>query len=263
MRVARPWRGWLRAAVAVAAVWTLAMVAAGPVADLFAFPRPPLDPARYPPTRAIPLADGTRLALAVFPNPSSPWHVLYFHGNGEDLGETARLLRALSRHASVHAVDYRGYGRSEGRPSVATFASDAIAAYDFVVGQGTVPPERLIVQGYSLGTSAAAQVAAHRPAAGLLLGGAFSSLLAVPRLQTLLPRDILRTDRALPAVACPIRLFHGVDDALIPFAHAERLLAVAPHATLVPLPGKNHRTAHAHDAEQLGAFIRALEADAQ
>lgn len=239
-----------------AALWGLCLCLARPIADLAAFPRPAVGP-DYPPTEAVPLPDGDVGRLRVVRNPASAWSVLYFHGNGEDLAEVEGIMRGLARHATVYAADYRGYGRSTGRPSVRTFEADARAFHDAAVALGA-DPARLIVHGYSLGTAAAAEVAFARPVAGLLLGGAFTSVLAVPRLGWLLPFDWLRTEAKLPRVACPIRLYHGTADRLIPFAHAERLKAAAPRATLVPLPGEDHIGAHRHDAEQLRLFIEAL-----
>lgn len=253
------WGGAVRWAWRVAAVlavgWGVCVCVARPLVDVFAFPAPRLD-GDYPETVAVPL-EGATGRLRVVRNAGSPWSVLYFHGNGEDLGEIEWLVRQLSRYATVYAAEYRGYGRSTGRASVATFEADARAFYDAAVALGA-EPARLVAQGYSLGTAAAAEVAASRPVAGLVLGGGFTSLLAVPGIDWLLPRDWLCTEKKLPRVRCPIRIFHGTADRLIPFAHAERLHAAAPGSTLVPLPGRNHETAHGYDAEQLGDFLEAL-----
>jgi pimeloyl-ACP methyl ester carboxylesterase len=63
-------------------------------------------------------------------------------------------------------VDHRGYGLSEGRPSAATFESDAVVAFDYLAGQGD---RNIVVHGQSLGSFAAGHVAANRPAAGVVL----------------------------------------------------------------------------------------------
>jgi pimeloyl-ACP methyl ester carboxylesterase len=96
--------------------------------------------------------------------------VLFFGGNGFYLVQSRSYLRALPR-PSVDAVlwDYRGYGRSEGAPSVESFRKDALAVYDHVVEEMGVSPDRLLVWGHSLGSFLATHVADQRPVAGLVL----------------------------------------------------------------------------------------------
>ena len=255
-------RGLLIGLCLLAALWALACCLARPIVDAFAFPRPPRG-AAYPDTVPVELGGGAVGRLRVVHNPDSPWAVLYFHGNGEDLAETDALVRALARHATVYAADYRGYGQSTGKPSVRTFEADARAFHDAAVAQGA-DPARLVVQGYSLGTAAATEVAATRPVAALILGGGFTSILAVPGLAWCLPCDWLRSEDKLPRVACPVWIFHGTADRLIPLAHGEALHAAAREPKrFTRLPGDNHRTAHRHDADQLAQCLAWLETLAQ
>ncbi len=241
------------------AVACLACGGARCVADAAAFPRPPLREA-VPQTEPVPLGEGAVGTLWVVRNARSPWSVLYFHGNGEDLHDVRGIVRALARHATVYAADYRGYGRSTGEPSVETFEADARAFYDAAVRLGA-DPKRLVAHGYSLGGAAAAEVAASRPLAGVLLGSTFTSLLGVPRFGCLLPVDWLRTEAKLGRVACPVRIYHGTADRLIAFSHGERLFAAArePKA-FVPLAGEDHISAHRHDGRQFADFLAWLEA---
>jgi pimeloyl-ACP methyl ester carboxylesterase len=97
--------------------------------------------------------------------------VLYFYGgDGTVLASATELFWLASRlQANVLALDYRGFGFSDGVPKLTTFEADAVAAYDYLVndlGQGQLP---VIVSGYSLGTAMAIHVAAARPVSGVLL----------------------------------------------------------------------------------------------
>lgn len=235
------------------------------LADVAAFPRPPLR-SGTPQTASIPLGEDATGILWVVRNEQCPWSVLYFHGNGEDLHDLRGIVRGLARHATVYAVDYRGYGCGRGTPSVGTFEADARAFYDAAVRLGA-EPSRLVVQGYSIGGAAAVEVAASRRVAGLLLGSTFTSLLGVPWFGRFLPVDWFRSEDKLRGgpegrgVACPVRIYHGTADRLIDFSHGERLFAAAPEPkVLVPLEGEDHISAHRQDGAQLAAFLAWLEA---
>ncbi|MFP4229415.1 MAG: alpha/beta hydrolase, partial [Salinivenus sp.] len=85
--------------------------------------------------------------------PDAQATVLFFGGNGFYLVQSRGYLRALTR-PPVDAVlwDYRGYGRSDGEPSVAALRRDALAVYDDLVDRQGVDPGRLVVWGHSLGS---------------------------------------------------------------------------------------------------------------
>src|SRR5947209_19765098 len=94
-----------------------------------------------------------------------------FHGNASNMAARAdvyRFLRALP--ANVLAVEYRGYGHSEGSPSEKGIYVDAQAAYDYLTRQRGIRPSRLISYGQSTGTAVAGDVAAKRDVAGLGVG---------------------------------------------------------------------------------------------
>ncbi len=96
--------------------------------------------------------------------------VLFFGGNGFYLVQSRGYLRALTRpSANALLWDYRGYGRSEGTPSVEAFRADALAMYDHLVEARGVDPDRLVVWGHSLGSFLATHVAANRSVAGVVL----------------------------------------------------------------------------------------------
>ena len=96
--------------------------------------------------------------------------VLFFGGNGFYLVQSRGYLRALTR-PSTNALlwDYRGYGRSDGTPSVEAFRQDALAMYDYLVDARGVSPDRVVVWGHSLGSFLATHVAEQRPVAGVVL----------------------------------------------------------------------------------------------
>ena len=109
--------------------------------------------------------------------------VIWCHGNAGNIVNRLDNLRSLFRqNSSVFLFDYRGYGRSQNvRPSEEGLYQDAIGAYEYLVRVRMLKPERLVIFGRSLGTAVAADLASHKPAAGLILESAFPSIEAVAK----------------------------------------------------------------------------------
>ena len=102
--------------------------------------------------------------------PDAEATVLFFGGNGFYLVQSLGYIQALTDlPLNVVMWDYRGYGTSDGAPSVPAFKADALAAYRFATDSLGVAPDRLIVHGHSLGTFLASYVGTERRVAGVVL----------------------------------------------------------------------------------------------
>jgi fermentation-respiration switch protein FrsA (DUF1100 family) len=164
--------------------------------------------------------------------------VVYFHGNGGNVSYLGWVGEALAaRGFDVLLFDYRGYGRSEGSVSDERgIYEDAAAAYDFAVGGRGARPERLVLYGQSLGTTAAAELAAARPCGALVLESGLSSaadmarviLPWLPRAVARLTRNKFDTRAKLPRARCPVLVAHGDRDEVIPVEQGLALHAAAP-----------------------------------
>lgn len=210
-------------------------------------------------------ADGTRLH-GWFVRAADPTAtVVYFHGNGGNLSSVGWVARHLSaRGFNVMLFDYRGYGRSEGAAADERgIFADADAAYDYVVRERGVRPERLILYGQSLGTAAAADVASRKPCGAVILESGLSSASDMagivvpwlPRAFHRLARNRFESARKLAEVKCPVLVAHGGRDEVIPVAQGEALhraarepkgLIIVPaagHNNLVALGGENYLNA--------------------
>lgn len=175
----------------------------------------------------LPRAGGGTVAAVHLRNPAARHTILFSHGNAENIVQGMDFLeRMRDAGFSVLAYDYSGYGLSTGRPSERAAYADAEAAYDYLTRVG-VPPERIILHGRSLGGAVAADLAARRPAAGLVLESTFTSAFRVVRPYPILPFDRFRTEGKLPRVRTPVLVIHGTDDEVIGFWHGERLYARA------------------------------------
>jgi uncharacterized protein len=204
--------------------------------------------------------DGVRLSAWAMPDTvgalSYPW-VLYLHGNAGNISTRTRFFALLmERGVHIFAVDYRGYGLSEGEPSERGLYLDGDAAYECLVRQLHVPARNVIIQGHSLGSAVAVDVAAHAKAAGLVLDGAFTSL--VDRAQELypyLPVRLIMKNRfdsmeKLPRVTMPKLFIHATDDALIPIEHGRRLYAVASDPKRFLEVAGGHNDSYLQDEER-------------
>ena len=158
------------------------------------------------------------------------WH----HGNGGNLTYRADPASELARRGiSVLLYDYRGYGRSEGRPSETALYRDALAVHDFVTTERISSPERIFSYGESLGGPYAAYVASERPVAGVILENSFYSAGDVGTRVYRVPIGVLLgnslpTARYLKKARVPVLVMHGRNDRVIPFGSAKRLYDELP-----------------------------------
>ena len=98
--------------------------------------------------------------------------MVYFYGNGETVAASAdRLVRmANALQCEILAVDYRGYGFSEGIPSFDALTEDALRAFNLMASRArTRGLGGVLIYGRSIGATVAVSLAASRPAAGVIL----------------------------------------------------------------------------------------------
>jgi fermentation-respiration switch protein FrsA (DUF1100 family) len=196
----------------------------------------------------FPSTDGTRLfGWILDAGPRSPM-LLWCHGNaGNIIHRLENLVELYRLGFSVLLFDYRGYGRSDGKPSELGLYRDAQGAYLFVTEQRAVPRQRLVVFGRSLGSIVAADLVSRRPAAGLILESTFPSVAAVARLTYfgaagywLLGAKFNLLER-LSFISAPILLIHGDRDSIIPLALGKIVFDAAPQPKEFYLvPGADH-----------------------
>ncbi len=192
--------------------------------------------------------DGETLSAWWLPHEDSVATVLFHHGNAGNISHRLDSLDLFHRlDANVLIFDYRGYGRSTGRPSEQGLYRDARAAYDWVIGKAQIPSENLVLFGRSLGGAVAARLAGEVEACALIIESAFSSIEAIaseyywwlPVGQ--LARLHFPTDEFLADTDLPTLIVHSREDEIVPFSHAERLLEVSGNrAKLLEIQGSHN-----------------------
>jgi uncharacterized protein len=178
-------------------------------------------------------ADGTALHGWYVPHPEPRAVALFLHGNAGNIAGRAEFLRSV--HAlgvSVLALDYRGYGRSEGTPSEAGVVADARAARTWLAAQAGVPESEIVLWGESLGCGVAIELATEQ-ARALILENAFTSLPDVAAHHyswmpvRLLMRNRLRAVDKIGRFQGPLLQAHGDGDSVVPYELGQRLFEAA------------------------------------
>jgi uncharacterized protein len=168
-------------------------------------------------------SDGVRLHAWLFraSDANAPM-LVWYHGNAGNLSDRALMASNFARRGvSVFVFDYRGFGKSEGKPSESKIFLDSIAAYDFVAKLGA---QSIVLYGESVGGPYAAHVAKQRKVRCVVIENSFPSLLAIGNaLYKPLPLGwtapfALRTTDWLNDAGVPVLVMHGRRDEVIPYA---------------------------------------------
>jgi hypothetical protein len=205
---------------------------------------PPRYPEGFPPQQTyqgevedvwLQTADGVRINAFYHSNSASKQVLLWFHGNAENIGYCLDQMQALATiGVNILAVDYRGYGRSEGKPGEAGVYQDADAAYDFLVKQRHFRPQDIVIYGHSLGGAVAVSLASRRPCGGLIVQSSFTNVRAMARRVFPIPlveyvvRSRFDSLEKIRDVHAPILIAHGTRDDVVPFTMSQQLFAAAP-----------------------------------
>jgi fermentation-respiration switch protein FrsA (DUF1100 family) len=173
--------------------------------------------------------DNIKISAIYWQNPLAKYTILYSHGNAEDLGDSRQVLAKISDLGfNVLAYDYQGYGTSAGKPTEAHAYQDIDSAYNYLIHQLKIPPQRIIIFGRSVGGRPSVDLSSRKPVAGLILESTFTSAFRVVLPVPILPFDKFENLQKIKKVKCPVLVMHGEMDKTIPFSHGEKLFAAAP-----------------------------------
>jgi fermentation-respiration switch protein FrsA (DUF1100 family) len=188
-----------------------------------------------------------------------------FHGNYDFIGADAGLARQLiDRGNGVLLTSYRGYSGNPGWPSEEGLYEDGRAALDFVARPGA----RVVLQGFSLGSGVAVQLATERPVDGLILEAPYTSTVDVAAAAfpwvpvRFLMRDRFDSVSKIAAIKVPVLLTHGTQDEVIPADQFDRLYAaIRGPKTRAVFDGATHADLARHGISDAALrFIESIEA---
>jgi fermentation-respiration switch protein FrsA (DUF1100 family) len=228
------------------------------VALLYIVNRSVYFPAKYPegpwdaqaPLRAVDVwldtGDGVRIHAWWIPRDDARVVTLHFHGNAGNITHRYPTFRDIREAGSaILAVDYRGYGKSHGRPTESGLYRDADAAYNYLLKTG-FRPGQIVIHGESLGTAVAVDLAARRPCAAVVLEAPFTSAKDVAQtvIPVIGPMLVWGFDSRskIARIQAPVFFMHGDRDEVIPLRLGQALFAAAHEPKsfwLVPGAGHN------------------------
>ncbi len=168
--------------------------------------------------------DRTEISALYLSNRKARYTILFSHGNAEDIGDIHPIVMMLHDMGfSIFVYDYRGYGTSRGRPSEAGLYRDIDAAWVYMTEKLSIPPERIIVYGRSIGTGPSVELAERRRIAGLILESPFMSIYRVVTEMPLLLFDKFNNIQKIGNVHTPVLIIHGEKDELVPIRHGRQI----------------------------------------
>lgn len=169
-------------------------------------------------------ADGVKICAWYIPAANAKKTVLFCHGNGGNMMHRLDSINVFNEFGlNCFIFDYRGYGKSEGKPTEEGTYLDAQAAYYWLTNQKHIPPEKIIIFGRSLGGSIAAHLASKVKSASLIVESAFTSYVAIgAKFYPYMPikwfaRFKYNTLEYIKNVHCPVMVIHSRSDELVPF----------------------------------------------
>jgi hypothetical protein len=192
--------------------------------------------------------DGANLNAIHFKTENSKGVILYFHGNGGDLRRWAKVTEYyVGLDYDVIVMDYRGYGKSTGKRTEVKLMSDAAMFYDYALNH--YREDEITLYGRSLGTGIASYLASRRDSKQLILETPYYDFKSVAqRYYPIFPvglalRFNFKSHIYLKDAKCPIYIFHGTEDEVVPYASAKKLYKSIPagQARFFSIEGGKHK----------------------
>jgi fermentation-respiration switch protein FrsA (DUF1100 family) len=220
----------------------------------------------------VPRADaGGQFAWIMRARPSdeATW-VLFLHGNAATIASRVNIdhytgLRNLG--LNVMAPEYHGFAGLDGVPTEAALAADARAAYDYLRRIRRVPPSRIVIYGWSLGSAVAVGLSADVEEAALILEGAPASIVDIGRQRypffpiRFIMRNPFESIKRIRHVGAPVLFLHSPEDAVIPIHEGRRLYdAAVGDKTFVEVRGGHVDATNVDNARFYGAIRAFLSA---
>jgi len=196
--------------------------------------------------------------------PSAKSTLIFLHGNAGNIGDRLGKIDLFHRMGlNILIIDYRGYGKSGGRPTEEGVYKDAEAAYDYLRKRNDTKEQNMIGYGASLGGAVVIDLAAKKRLDGLIIDSSFSSAADIAKkIYPFLPAFFMKikfdSEEKIKDITVPKLFIHSVEDDVIPFVLGKKLYDAAPEPKeFVEIKG-SHNDGHIFDQEKIKKGIRAF-----
>ena len=199
---------------------------------------------------------------------NSPGVLLYFHGNAGSLEGWSEVMSEIVERTSwsVWAVDYPGYGKSEGSILSESSLHDSAEALWAKAEERFPKNAKRVIFGRSIGSGVALKLSTEKSADAVILETPYVNLSELARfVMPMVPLFLLRfrfpSDEWILKTKAPILVLHGTEDEVIPFAQGQRLAAMKPGSHFVAIDGGHHNDLAAYEEfwEALRQFLSELK----
>jgi fermentation-respiration switch protein FrsA (DUF1100 family) len=210
--------------------------------------------------------DNVTLNGWLFKNPNARSTVIFAHGNAGNISD--RLFKVKFFYdlgLNVFIFDYRGYGKSKGKPSEAGVYLDAQGAYDYLKSRNDVNMDTIILYGASLGGAVVIDLATHRNAALLVVEASFSNASDMAHIHyPFVPSFFLslkfNSIDKVRQLSMPKLFIHSPEDQVVPFWIGEKLfLAAREPKEFLTIYGGHNDGSITSEPSAAGEFIRILK----
>lgn len=154
--------------------------------------------------------------------------IIYYHGNAGNLERWSAIVTYfVDLGYDVYVMDYRTYGKSTGKLSEKALYNDAQKCYDHL--KQFWNEKDIIVYGRSLGSAMASKIASMNNPKKLILESPFYNIADVAKQRfPIFPTKRmlsykLPNNEHIKEINCPISIFHGTNDMVVPFSSGEKL----------------------------------------
>lgn len=216
----------------------------------------------------FPATDGTQLHGWFVPGRGDDT-IVWFHGNAGNISNRVYNIMLLNQRvgANLFIFDYRGYGRSEGKPSEKGMYSDGEGALEYLRSREDIDQDGLVLFGRSLGGCIVAELAMSHRAKAVIMESSFTSVDAMsrhkrPAIAFFIPSRLLVWSRfdslsKMSRIHSPVMIVHGDKDVTVPIHMGRELFEAANEPKrFYEIKGATHDDTHMVGGENYFKALR-------
>lgn len=163
-------------------------------------------------------------------------NIIYLHGIKGNVSTYLEELKEIHKAgANILIFDYRGFGKSKGKPCIQNSIEDAVTMYDYLIHEKKVSPQSISLFGFSYGGAVAVELALQREVKAMLLESTFASLreISIKKytkiVSPFVAQTLLNSEESLKRIKIPVIISYAEEDQIVPVENSIQLFNVANH----------------------------------